>query len=72
LEEYYVGGLFLEVCNGVSDGTFVYLSMYLVAAVWGNDIYLNQVQINSTHSYPVGILVLYFIFGVQILTVMGK
>jgi len=40
LEEYYTGGLFLKVCNGVSDGSFAYMCLFLVAGIFGNDIFL--------------------------------
>jgi ethanolaminephosphotransferase len=36
LEEYYTGGLFLGICNGVSDGSFLIIFLYLVMGCFGN------------------------------------
>ena len=37
LEEYYSGGLFLPVCNGVTDGSVPLIGVYFFTAYVGND-----------------------------------
>jgi len=41
LEEYYCGGLFLGVGNGVTDGSFGIISMFVYLGMFGNDWTVN-------------------------------
>ena len=43
MEEYYSGGLFLPVLNGVTDGSLILILLFVVAGILGNDIFLYQV-----------------------------
>jgi hypothetical protein len=37
LEEYYTGGLFLGPGNGISDGSFGVISIFIVLGLYGNE-----------------------------------
>jgi len=42
LEEYYIGGLFLPVGNGITDGSLIYFIMFLIPAFIGNSCYAKE------------------------------
>jgi len=37
LEEYYTGGLFLGPGNGISDGSFGVISVFIILGIYGNE-----------------------------------
>jgi ethanolaminephosphotransferase len=41
LEEYYIGGLFLGVGNGVTDGSVALIFLFLFSGYYGNDVFKN-------------------------------
>ena len=43
LEEYYVGELFLQKGNGVTDGSVIVLGVYIAMGIYGNGWWLNEV-----------------------------
>jgi len=45
LEEYYIGGLFLGPFNGVTDGSALIISIFMLSGIVGNDIWLTQVTL---------------------------
>ena len=47
LEEYYTGGLFLGVGNGVTDGSVLMYLMFLFTGFKGNDIWLTEIDSSS-------------------------
>jgi len=44
LEEYYTGGLFLGPGNGISDGSFGVISIFIVLGIYGNDWVLKPIN----------------------------
>ena len=61
LEEYYVGGLHLPVGNGITDGSFVLLSFYLVWFFNGNEFM--QIEVVAGNEYTtIAHMVVYFCF----------
>lgn len=45
LEEYYIGGLFLGVGNGVTDGSVLLIFLYLFAGYKGNAVFNEDITI---------------------------
>jgi len=45
LEEYYTGGLFLGIGNGVTDGSLAIIVLFCVAGFFGTEIFRNMVSI---------------------------
>ena len=45
LEEYYIGGLFLGPFNGVTDGSALIISIFMLSGIVGNEIWLTQVTL---------------------------
>lgn len=43
LEEYYTGGLFLGIGNGVTDGSIVLIGMFIFCGVAGTEVFKNTV-----------------------------
>lgn len=44
LEEYYVGELTLQVCNGVTDGSFAIIGLTLISGfIGGNNIWATPI-----------------------------
>ena len=43
LEEYYTGGLFLLVGNGVTDGSGPIITIFIVLGFTGNDFFMNEI-----------------------------
>ena len=39
LEEYYTGGLFLGIFNGVTDGSVVVIGVYIFGGIFGTGIF---------------------------------
>jgi hypothetical protein len=47
LEEYYIGGLYLGIFNGVTDGSVLIISVYLYCAICGNSLFINEATISG-------------------------
>ena len=43
LEEYYTGGLFLGLLNGVTDGSILVCGLFIFTGICGNDMYRETV-----------------------------
>lgn len=43
LEEYYTGGLYLGVGNGVTDGSLAIIGLFMYAGYAGNDVFKNEI-----------------------------
>jgi ethanolaminephosphotransferase len=60
LEEYYIGGLFLGVGNGVTDGSVVLIFLFLYTGYRGNDVFKEFINVptglNSTTSIQLNYL----------------
>jgi hypothetical protein len=41
----YIGGLFLGPFNGVTDGSALIISIFMLSGIAGNDIWLTQVTL---------------------------
>jgi len=39
LEEYYIGGLYLGVGNGVTDGSAPIIALFIYCGMYGNDLF---------------------------------
>jgi len=50
LEEYYTGGLFLGVGNGVTDGSLPIIAIFLYCGVAGNQIFKEIITITFKES----------------------
>ena len=44
LEEYYTGGLFLPPFNAISDGSVLFIAMWIFCGLYGNDWALIQLN----------------------------
>lgn len=54
LEEYYIGGLFMGIGNGVTDGSALIIAIFLGTGFVGNDVWLTEVDV-PLYSSPVKI-----------------
>lgn len=45
LEEYYIGGLYLGVGNGVTDGSVLLIGLFLFSGYFGNSIFKDTISI---------------------------
>jgi hypothetical protein len=45
LEEYYSGGLFLGIGNGVTDASVIFIGLFIFTGFVGNDWFLNKLPI---------------------------
>jgi ethanolaminephosphotransferase len=45
LEEYYIGGLYLGVFNGVTDGSLLVICLFLFSGYYGNDVFKESISI---------------------------
>jgi len=73
LEEYYVGGLYLGVGNGVTDGSIILIGLFLFTGFFGPEPWLHIVSIsydNNIYQIQFSHLFAYCIFASQILAVM--
>lgn len=66
LEEYYIGGLFLGVGNGVTDGSVLLIFLFLFSGYYGNEVFKNYVDIPTGPSSSVRLQVCY-ILGIVLL-----
>lgn len=46
LEEYYIGGLYLGIGNGVTDGSIALVALFMFCGYKGNDIFKESFSIN--------------------------
>jgi hypothetical protein len=46
LEEYYTGGMFLPIVNGVTDGSLLIIGFYIYCGVWGLGAFSSITEIN--------------------------
>jgi len=61
LEEYYIGGLFLGPFNGVTDGSALIISIFLLSGITGNDIWLTQVTLPGMQPMRASYILAWFI-----------
>lgn len=47
LEEYYTGGLYLGVGNGVTDGSLGLIALFMYAGYAGNDVFKNEITLSA-------------------------
>lgn len=45
LEEYYIGGLYLGVGNGVTDGSIILIGLFLFCGYYGNGVFKDNISI---------------------------
>lgn len=66
LEEYYTGGLFLGIGNGVTDGSVAIIALFLYAGYAGNDVFNNKLTLalggSNVFEMPIGQLMGYILF----------
>lgn len=65
LEEYYTGGLFLGIGNGVTDGSVLIIAIFLASGIFGNQIFDTKMAIGSGDmnlEFNIGQLVVIVIF----------
>jgi hypothetical protein len=75
LEEYYTGGLFLPLGNGVTDGSVVFIALFMMCGIAGNDIFLYQIPINigsEPFTMSAGYLLAYIIVITQVFAVLSN
>jgi hypothetical protein len=65
LEEYYVGGLWLPVLNGVTDGSVVLIGVNIMIGVMGSQWWADPMTILG-FTAPFGHMCFYFVFVVQV------
>lgn len=51
LEEYYTGGLFLGLFNGVTDGSVLVIGFLIYCGFYGNDLYAQPTSILFGNQY---------------------
>ena len=69
IEEYWVGSLDLPLFNAVSDGSMILISLNLLTAWKGNNIWKEQVL--DDYNFTFSELIVYIIIGWQLLTVLS-
>lgn len=78
LEEYYVGTLRLPICNAVSDGSLLIITMYLVTGFTGNMLWVkpvcngNWLGIEGITDLTLGQLVITIMCALSLFIVIGK
>jgi ethanolaminephosphotransferase len=72
LEEYYIGGLFLGPFNGVTDGSALVISIFVVTGILGNDIWLAEVALPRYGNIRISHLVAYVVLFTQFFAVANK
>lgn len=45
LEEYYIGGLYLGIGNGVTDGSLLLISIFIIQGITSQGFFNNTVEI---------------------------
>eukprot|EP00347_Sterkiella_histriomuscorum_P019715 403340566 len=73
LEEYYIGGLYLGIGNGVTDGSALLIALFIQCGISGQEFWRDSVSItlnNSTHIVQISHLFVYGMFISQILAVL--
>lgn len=69
LEEYYVGGLWLPIGNGVTDGSLVLILVNIFIGVLGSEWWALERDILGMH-ISLGHLCFWFVFFVQVVAVL--
>ena len=72
LEEYYIGGLFLGPFNGVSDGSVLFIVLFLTSGIFGNDIWLVPLDVPIIGTYSFSYLFANFVYISQFFAVLIK
>lgn len=53
LEQYYTGELVLQVVNGVDDGSFIYIAICLLSALYGPSFWKQEIDIFGGKYQPI-------------------
>lgn len=70
LEEYYIGGLYLGVGNGVTDGSAPIIALFIYCGIFGNDFFKSEVT--SMGGLTVAQLMGYTLIITQFIAVLMK
>jgi hypothetical protein len=71
LEEYYIGGLFLGVGNGVTDGSAPIIALFIYCGFWGNDFFKKEIAIGNMN-FQIAELMGYVLITTQLIAVILK
>jgi ethanolaminephosphotransferase len=72
LEEYYIGGLFLGVGNGATDGSLPIIALFIYCGLYGNDGFKNDLFLGDGMKFRVSHLMGYILIATQIVAVFLK
>lgn len=75
LEEYYTGKLILGLFNGVSDGSFILISLFLASGLFGTSHYSSTFTFSfdgRDYTYRYNDIVIVVVFFSQCLTVLYR
>ena len=72
LEEYYIGGLFLGVGNGVTDGSLPIIALFIYCGMYGNDSFKNEIFLGDGMQVRISHLMGYVMIASQIVAVFLK
>ena len=72
LEEYYIGGLFLGVGNGATDGSFPIIALFIYCGMYGNDGFKNDLFLGDGMKVRASHLMGYILIATQIVAVFLK
>ena len=71
LEEYYIGGLFLGIGNGVTDGSAPIIALFLYSGLYGTDFFKSEVAFGG-FSYRISHLMGFILIATQFIAVFLK
>ena len=72
LEEYYTGGLFLGVGNGVTDGSAPIIALFIYCGLYGNNSFKNEISLTADVKVTPAQLMAYALISSQVFAVFLK
>ena len=54
MEEYYIGGLFLGIGNGVTDASVALIGLFIFTGYFGNDVFKTLIPLGYGNFRPFG------------------
>lgn len=69
LEEYFVGGLFLPIINGVNEGLWLVIGVLVMTFIFGDDIWVKDTLIGGL---PNNLLLFYLLVFAGLFTLFMK
>ena len=72
LEEYYTGGLYLGIGNGVTDGSAPIIALFIYCGFYGNDFFKKEVSLGSNFQVKISQIMAFILISTQLIAVLMK